>query len=61
LGAVRDEARLGNLLFLAADTDGLVVLDASDPAHLTKAAGEGVKFPFALNEAVRGVAVDPHG
>jgi RHS repeat-associated protein len=61
LDAVRDVARLGSLLFLAADIDGLVVLDASDPAHLTNAAGDGVKFPFPLNDAVRGVAVDPHG
>ena len=32
---VYDVARLGSLLFLAAGTQGLAVLDASDPAHLT--------------------------
>ncbi len=65
LAHVRDVARLGSWLFVAADTQGLAVLDASDPAHLVsvvhKANGDLVTFPFPLGDPARGVAVDPHG
>jgi RHS repeat-associated protein len=61
LAAVRDVARLGSLLFVAADSDGLVVMDASDPAHVKNLVPNDVKFPFPLADPVRGVAVDPHG
>ncbi|HEX9770031.1 MAG TPA: hypothetical protein VGA50_12735, partial [Kiloniellales bacterium] len=60
-GAVRDSARLGNLLFLAADSQGLVVLDAGDPDNLRNYLPNGGAFPLALADPVRGVAVDPHG
>jgi RHS repeat-associated protein len=59
--AVRDVARLGSWLFVAADTDGLLVLNADDPAHLKNVLPAKLGIPFPLNDAVRGVAVDPHG
>ncbi|HKI05513.1 MAG TPA: Ig-like domain-containing protein [Thermoanaerobaculia bacterium] len=61
ISTVRDVARLGSLLFVAADMDGLVVLDASDPSHVQNLVAGDVKFPFPYNDPVRGVAVDPHG
>ncbi len=65
LAHVRDVARLGSWLFVAADTQGLAVLDASDPANLQsvvrRATGQMVTFPFPLGDPARGVAVDPHG
>ncbi|MEA2604011.1 MAG: hypothetical protein QOF89_5003 [Acidobacteriota bacterium] len=57
----RDLARLGSLLFVAADTQGIAVLDASDPAHLKGKPEANPFFPYPLRVAVRGVAVDPHG
>jgi RHS repeat-associated protein len=61
LASVRDIARLGSLLFVAADTQGLVVMDASDPAHLKNLIPGNITFPFPLGDAVSGVTVDPHG
>jgi RHS repeat-associated protein len=61
LGEVEDVARLGSWLFVAAGSQGLVVLDASDPAHLANALPGDLTFPLPLNEPVRGVAIDPHG
>lgn len=61
LPAARDMARLGSLLFVAADSKGLVVLDASDPADLKNYLPDDLAFPFPLNDPVMGVAVDPHG
>ena len=61
LPAVRDVARLGSWLFVAADTTGLMVLDAEDPAHLKNVLPGNLAFPFPLADAVRGVTVDPHG
>jgi RHS repeat-associated protein len=61
LDAVRDVARLGSWLFVAADTKGLMVLDAKDPAHLKNLLPQDLAFPFPLADPVRGVAVDPHG
>ncbi|HEX9730350.1 MAG TPA: Ig-like domain-containing protein, partial [Thermoanaerobaculia bacterium] len=60
-GAARDSARLGNLLFVAADSQGLVVLDAGDPDNLKNYLPNGGALPLALADPVRGVAVDPHG
>ncbi|HKI00989.1 MAG TPA: Ig-like domain-containing protein [Thermoanaerobaculia bacterium] len=59
--AVRDIARLGSWLFVAADSTGLLVMDASDPAHLRNVLPNNLGFPFPLADPVRGVAVDPHG
>ncbi|MGB5882044.1 MAG: DUF6531 domain-containing protein, partial [Thermoanaerobaculia bacterium] len=56
----RDVARLGSWLFVAADAQGLVVLDASDPAKL-KEVVPNTSFAFPLNDPVSGVDVDPHG
>ncbi|MEM7480683.1 MAG: Ig-like domain-containing protein [Acidobacteriota bacterium] len=66
LAEVRDVARMGSWLFVAAGADGLAVIDASDPAalkHLVHddATGEPVIWPFALADSVAAVAVDPHG
>ncbi|HEX6904369.1 MAG TPA: Ig-like domain-containing protein [Thermoanaerobaculia bacterium] len=61
LSAARGVARLGSLLFVAADADGLVVLDASDPAHLRNAMPDGSTFRFPLNDPVQAVTIDPHG
>ncbi len=73
LERVRDVARLGSLLFVAVEaskpeivTQGLVVLDASNPTNLKSYlagnpnSGE-IFFNFPLNDPVRGVAIDPHG
>ncbi len=61
LDTVRDVARLGSWLFVAADSDGMVILDASDPAHLHNLIAGDVKFPFPFKDPVRGIAIDPHG
>ncbi len=61
LPAVRDVALLGSWLFVAADSTGLLVMDASDPAHLRNVLPNNLGFPFPLADPVRGVAVDPHG
>ncbi|MCI0347622.1 MAG: Ig-like domain-containing protein, partial [Chloroflexi bacterium] len=64
LDEVRDVARLGSWLFVAAGADGLAVIDASDPDDLrhvaVDAAGNGVTFPFPLNDRAAAVAIDPH-
>ncbi|HEX3553446.1 MAG TPA: Ig-like domain-containing protein [Thermoanaerobaculia bacterium] len=57
LASARDVARLGSLLFVAGDTAGLVVVDASDPGSLHV----NGSYPFPLGDAVTAVAVDPHG
>ncbi|HEX4965393.1 MAG TPA: Ig-like domain-containing protein [Thermoanaerobaculia bacterium] len=57
LAAAKDVAHLGSLLFVAGDTAGLVVIDASDPGHL-RANGT---YLFPESDSVTGVAVDPHG
>jgi RHS repeat-associated protein len=61
LPAVRDVAHLGSWLFVAADTKGMMVLNADDPAHLTNVLPGDRAMPFPFSDAVRGVAVDPHG
>ncbi len=61
LAAARDVARLGSLLFVAADVDGLIVLDASNPANLRNALPNGETFKFPLDDVVNAVTVDPHG
>ena len=61
LAAARDIARMGSELFVAADTIGLVVLDATDPSKLVNLIPGNLAFPFPLNDPVRGVTVDPHG
>ncbi|MEM8963088.1 MAG: Ig-like domain-containing protein, partial [Acidobacteriota bacterium] len=65
----RDAARLGSLLFVASDTDGLQVIDASDPSNLRRfLEPEGItpsdaprSYRLPLAEKVRGVATDRHG
>jgi len=61
LPAVRDVARLGSWLFVAADAQGLFVLDASNPAGLRNVLPGTLSFPFPLADPVRSVAIDPHG
>jgi RHS repeat-associated protein len=61
LGRAQDIARLGNLLFVAADEQGLAVLDVSDPTNLTGVLPGDATFLFPMQDLVRGVAVDPHG
>ncbi|RMH17107.1 MAG: hypothetical protein D6696_16545, partial [Acidobacteria bacterium] len=61
LGPVRDVARMGSLLFAAGETQGLMVIDASDPANLKNYLPGNLRFPLPLNEPVKGVDVDPHG
>ncbi len=72
LETVRDSVRLGSLLFVAADRQGLMVFDVSDPKRMTpyvyrEVVGENgpvrepLGLPFPFGDAVRGVAVDPHG
>ena len=61
LAAARDMARMGSELFVAADTIGLVVLDATDPSQLVDIVPGNLAFPFPFNDPVRGVTVDPHG
>ncbi|MCB1055040.1 MAG: Ig-like domain-containing protein, partial [Acidobacteria bacterium] len=61
LASARDVARLGSLLFVAGDTGGLAVVDASDPLALTNYLGPGATFTFPYDDPVRAVAVDPHG
>jgi RHS repeat-associated protein len=61
VAAARDVARMGSLLFVAADTTGLVVLDGSDPNNLINVVPGDIAFPFPYNDPVRGVTVDPHG
>jgi RHS repeat-associated protein len=61
LTAVRDVARLGSWLFVAADFDGLMVIDAADPSDLQNVVPSGVGFPFTGADPVTGVDVDPHG
>ncbi len=58
-----DLAAMGSELFVAADTLGLAVIDASNPAHLVDIipGNPAITFPFPFNDPVRGVAVDPHG
>ena len=59
--AVRDMARLGSWMFVAADAAGLLLMDASDPAHLRNVLPNDLGFQFPLADPVRSVAVDPHG
>ncbi|HEV2846859.1 MAG TPA: Ig-like domain-containing protein, partial [Thermoanaerobaculia bacterium] len=59
--AVRDIARLGSWLFVAADAQGFFVMDASNPAEVKNVLPGNLAFPFPLADPVRGVAVDPHG
>lgn len=65
LAEVRDVARVGSLVFVAAGEDGLAVLDGSDPLHLkslvTTGDNQPLYFPFPLADPVSAVAVDPHG
>ena len=61
LPAVRDVAHLGSWLFVAADTKGMMVLNADDPAHLTNVLPGDLAMPFPYSDPVRGVAIDPHG
>lgn len=63
LTTVRDIARVGGWLFVAAEEKGLAVLDATDPANLRNVipGGGDVTFPFPLADPVRGVTADPHG
>ncbi len=64
LDNVRDVARLGGLLFVAADTKGLAVIDGSDPRNLesyVQGGGNAIYFPLPSNDPVYGVTVDPHG
>jgi RHS repeat-associated protein len=61
LSTVRDVARMGSELFVAGGTAGLVVLDASNPAHLVNVVPGNITFPFPLNDPVHGVAVEAHG
>ena len=64
LDEVRDLARLGSLIFVAAGEDGLAVLDGSDPLHLKSLVGTAenpIYFPFPFGDPVTAVAVDPHG
>ncbi len=64
LAEVRDVARLGSWLFIAAGADGLAVVDASDPDALrhvaVDGAGAGVTFPFPLADRAAAVTIDPH-
>jgi len=61
LDAVRDVERLGSWLFVAADTDGFLVLDGSDPSNLENLVAGDVRFQFPLADPVTALAVDPHG
>jgi len=64
LPEAREVARLGSLLFVAGGADGLVVLDASNPAGLASYVQDGtgaLYFPLPFGDPVQGVAVDPHG
>lgn len=61
LPAVRDVAHLGSWLFVAADTKGMMILDAADPAHVSNVLPGDLAIPFPYSDPVRGVAVDPHG
>ena len=61
LPAVRDLAHLGSWLFVAADTKGMMILNAADPAHVSNVLPNDLAIPFPYNDPVRGVAVDPHG
>ncbi|MDY7093844.1 MAG: Ig-like domain-containing protein [Acidobacteriota bacterium] len=58
---VSEIARLGSLLFVAAEDQGLVVVDASAPGALVNYVAAGAAFAFPYGDAVRAVAVDPHG
>ncbi len=60
LASVREIARLGNWLFVAADADGLVVLDAADPRHLRNAVAPAFAFELPYRDPVRAVAIDAH-
>lgn len=59
--AVRDIAHLGSWLFVAADSQGFFVMDASDPANVKNVLPNNLGFPFPLADPVRGLSVDPHG
>ena len=64
LTEVRDVARLGSLLFVAADEGGLAVIDGSNPQNLAsyvQGGGGAIYFPLPSNDPVYGVTVDPHG
>ena len=61
MGSVQDAVALGSLLFVATLEDGLRVVDASDPSALRNYLPGDLTFTFPLQEATRGVAVDPHG
>ncbi|MCP4203906.1 MAG: hypothetical protein GY769_18470 [bacterium] len=61
LGDARDVARLGSLLFVAGASQGLVILDASDPTDIKNLIPNDITFPLVFSASVRGVAVDPHG
>ncbi len=61
---VRDMARMGAWMFLAADGQGLAIVDVSNPAaprSVVESGGEPVTWPLPYGDAVRGVATDPHG
>ena len=60
LGEARDVARAGSLLFVAGGFQGLVVLDASDPANIRNYLPGGATLTGLAGDSVRGVAVDPH-
>jgi RHS repeat-associated protein len=62
LTEVRDTARLGDWLFVAAGPQGLGVIDVSNPLALPAVGGVGAQvYPFPLADPVQGLAVDPHG
>ncbi|MEM7586358.1 MAG: RHS repeat-associated core domain-containing protein, partial [Acidobacteriota bacterium] len=60
-GSVQDAATLGSLVFVATLQNGLRVVDASNPGDLQNYLPNNLSFTFPLQEATRGVAVDPHG
>ncbi|MEO8275872.1 MAG: hypothetical protein ABI639_06600 [Thermoanaerobaculia bacterium] len=53
--------RMGTLLFVAAEAQGIAVLDASDPANLRNLLPGGLTFPLPFGEPVRAIAMDSHG
>ncbi|MBZ0111129.1 MAG: DUF6531 domain-containing protein, partial [Thermoanaerobaculia bacterium] len=65
LDGVKDMARLGSLVFVAAEHDGLVVVDGRDPSDLKNFLPEGpagqVGFELPFRDQVRGLTIDPHG
>ncbi|MDA8017399.1 MAG: DUF6531 domain-containing protein [Thermoanaerobaculia bacterium] len=61
LPEVRDVARLGSWLLVAAGTDGVRVLDAADPTNLRNVLPGDLGFPFPGGDQVMGLDIDPHG